>query len=172
MQRLFQIKIKLYRYMVLKPKGSFFLKRYNISASNHNSLYIPSIKKSFILRYSRLRRIASNLLKPTNPSTDNNTPAKTIPTNNEVLDVLSFKLSFVWTSFSGFVVLGFLVVVDDMDVLVVATVFFVVDFVVVVVDGAKVTVVEFFFKLFKSSTCTLASVTTSTPGFIPLRPLT
>ena len=100
-----------------------------------------------------LRRIASNLLKPTNPSTDNNTPAKTIPTNNEVLDVLSFKLSFVWTSFSGFVVLVFLVVadVDDMDVLVVATVFFVVDF-VVVVDGAKVTVVEFFFKLFKSAT--------------------
>ena len=142
-------------------------------------------------------------MKPTNPSTDNNTPAKTIPTNNEVLDVLSFKLSFVWTSFSGFVVLVFLVVadVDDMDVFVVATVFFVVDFVVVVVDGAKVTVVEFFFKLFKSSTCTLASVTTSTPskkikrllgyfftmkirkkymttvclklpGFIPLRPLT
>ena len=104
-------------------------------------------------------------MKPTNPSTDNNTPAKTIPTNNEVLDVLSFKLSFVWTSFSGFVVLVFLVVadVDDMDVLVVSTVFFVVDL-VVVVDGAKVTVVEFFFKLFKSSTCTLASVTTSTPS--------
>ena len=77
--------------------------------------------------------------------------------------ISSFKsISEFLTGFSGFVVLGFLVVVDDMDVLVVATVFFVVDF-VVVVDGAKVTVVEFFFKLFKSSTCTLASVTTSTP---------
>ena len=110
-----------------------------------------------------LRRIASNRLKPTNPSTDNNTPAKTIPTNNDVLDVLSFKLSFVWTSFSGFVVVVVLlvvVVVDDMDVLVVATVFFVVVF-VVVVDGAEVTVVEIF-KLFKSSTW-LISVTTSTP---------
>ena len=110
-----------------------------------------------------LRRIASNRLKPTNPSTDNNTPAKTIPTNNDVLDVLSFKLSFVWTSFSGFVVVllvAVVVVVDDMDVLVVATVFFVVVF-VVVVDGAEVTVVEIF-KLFKSSTW-LISVTTSTP---------
>ena len=98
-------------------------------------------------------------MKPTNPSTDNNTPAKTIPTNNEVLDVLSFKLSFVWTSFSGFVVVVVLLVLVDVDVLVVATVLFVVVFVVV---GAEVTVVEIF-KLFKSSTWSKFSVTTSTP---------
>ena len=99
-------------------------------------------------------------MKPTNPSTDNNTPAKTIPTNNDVLDVLSFKFSFVWTSFSGFavVVVLLVVVVVDVDVLVVATVLFVVVFVVV---GAEVTVE--LFKLFKSSTWSKFSVTTSTP---------
>ena len=71
------------KFFVLVDKKRNFLS----SASNHISLYIPSMRKSFILLYSLLLRIASSLLNPTKIRTDNRMPPRNMPTNRDVFDV-------------------------------------------------------------------------------------
>ena len=71
------------KFFVLVDKKRNFLS----SASNHISLYIPSMRKSFILLYSLLLRIASSLLNPTKIRTDNRMPPRNMPTKSDVLDV-------------------------------------------------------------------------------------
>ena len=56
---------------------------------NYISLYIPSMRKSFIRRYSRRLRIASKRLKPTKISTQRRVHPKMMPTSRLVLGVSS-----------------------------------------------------------------------------------
>jgi len=118
---------------------------------------MPSIKKSFIRLYSRLLRIASSRLKPTNISTLNRRQPKTIPTKSDVLGVVSFTTGSCFSATvicEGFsVVFGTGLGLDDF-----ATVVILILGIFVVLIGATVVVVVTMggglvtFRLFKSST--------------------